>query len=156
MKKYLLIKIIALSIFSITAHAKIQGIATRAALLSQLQLSLGVNIQDLNLPTSLVAKLPVKNEIEEIKTSFLNSWTQITYLACSATSTEKNVNDFTKNPKSWIRIFAKKTWAVEPNDKEVDDIYQIVNGLNDESLSNKYILTCSLILSSPRVYIINF
>ena len=154
--KKLLIIFVAL-VATVPASAKVAGIASEVALLQQLQLSLGLNIDQMDLPQSLLDKLPVTTAIEEIKPSFLSSWTQITYLGCSEAIRRNRLDTQTEPEKTreWIREFATTAWGMSPTDKEVEEAYEAgFFAGSKEAAERKTAITCALILSSPKVYVV--
>lgn len=154
--RQLLIIITSFMIASLS-QAKVVGVASKVSLLQQLQISLGITIAQMELPPTTISKLPLTNELTEIKPSFFASWTQTTFLACKKAIQLGSfpVPKTEKERKEKIVEFATNSWGVEPSQKEVDMLYQAgFSQGSTESDIHKMSIVCSAVLSSPKVYVI--
>lgn len=152
MKQWLII----IFIFSmpLSSYAKIVGVSSKIQLLQQLSLSLNVPVADMNIPSSLIDKLPNTTQIEEVTTTFLTAWTQITYIGCSKAMSNGKMN-LTLNEstaKKWITQLSESTWGAAPLAEDVNLIFQstLANKVNDKQA---HVLACSMILSSPKSFL---
>lgn len=133
------------------AFAKIEGVVTRFQLLAQLQTHLEIDTLDL-WPISLIQKLPITNDYDELKPSFYSAWTQISFLACQRALEKKTISfpkADTNSMKKWITTFSSQVWSAEPLPKEIEDILASAT-----SSSQPITLACTSIFSSPKTFLI--
>ena len=152
----MIISIVSLLIV-VPSLARVDALATKTALMQQLQLSLDMNINNMNLPENLLAKLPVTTAIEEITPSFLSAWTQVTFLACDRAIQTNRIQYLSdeNEVKEWIKSFTAKSWGVEATNDEVEEIYQAGYGLKHNTSRHQMSFSCSMVLSSPKVYVVS-
>ncbi len=152
--------IILILVFSCTqALARIKGISTRNQLLQQLQISLNTNIADLNLPQTLVSKLPLANDLTLVKASFFSAWRQITFNACSDALAVGNISIDLNDRQSFARDLENlslTSWGESIQDHETQFFWEIAANQSgtEDSIINRKSLVCSSLLSSPKVYLI--
>lgn len=140
------------------AHANITGVSSKTSLLQQLQISLNIPVNQMRIPETLVSKFPVGNELTEIKPSFLAAWTQATFISCKR-AIERNQVPQLENAtdiKKWIETFTAASWGMKANATETQDLYAatFTNNQNETPI-HKMSLLCSMIMSSPKVYLIH-
>ncbi len=141
-----------------SVQAEITGVSSKTSLLQQLQISLNIPINQMRIPETLVSKFPVTNELTEIKPSFLAAWTQATFVSCKR-AIERNQIPQLENPteiKKWIETFSTTSWGMKANADETQSLYGAAFTNNEnETPIHKMSLLCSLIMSSPKVYLIH-
>ena len=139
------------------ASADVTGVSSKISLLQQLQINLGITVQQMRLPEQVVSKLPVTNDLEEVRPSFLAAWTQTTFLACKRSIQSNKIPQLEKEEeiKNWIKNMTISSWGEEASKTETDELFSATFTKNpDETPIHKMSLLCSLILSSPKVYFI--
>ena len=155
MKRILLVSMIMM--IASVSQAEVTGVASKASLLQQLQISLDITVQQMRLPEQVVSKLPLTNDLEEIKPSFLAAWTQTSFLACKRAVQANKIPTLEKQDEieNWIKSMTAASWGAEASTAEAKELYSATFTNNiDETPVHKMSLLCALIMSSPKVYFI--
>jgi len=137
--------------------AEVTGVSSKTSLLQQLQISLDISVAQMGLPENVTSKLPLTNELDQVKPSFLAAWTQSSFLACKRAIERNKIPQLEEEAKikEWIGEMALTSWGSEASKQEVQSFYEAAFTNNpDETPVHKMSLLCSLILSSPKVYFI--
>ncbi len=163
----LLVSVICLAFAPMISSAKVKGTVKKEALIRQLGLSLEKPVKDLGLPDELASKLPVRNDLTEINPVFINAWTQLSFIACSNTIKSSNFATRPTKPEfeNWLSGLIARTTGRTATDDELKSLMDFAGDFPplkasetidpDSAFPNKLSMVCSLVLSSPEVYLIN-